>query len=186
MNDIFIPVHDSLAADLGGPAEVIDFSITLLDAARFSGHLCPSVLGAFLATRAAVAQLFPETGICQRGLIAVDVPHAVSQGATGPMAQVVSYVTGAWGESGFGGLGGGRHGRRNLLRYSSERCRGGAWRFQRLDNNKTAHVSYHPERALTTEVRAALEKLDFKVAWQGRVAAIARQAHVVIEVVLEP
>jgi hypothetical protein len=185
MNEMLIHIHDPLAADLGGPAEVVDFSITLFDVARFSGHLCPSVLGAFLAASTAVAHLFPQTGICQRGLVAVDMPYAASQGATGPVALVFGYVFGAWGESGFGGLGGGRHARRNLLRFSSELCRGAAWRFQRLDDGKTVHISYHPQRALNAEKQAALEKLSFKDAWQAKVAAIAQQAHLVLEVAVE-
>lgn len=169
-----ILIHDPLAEYLGGPADVESFSITLLDAARLSGHLCPSVVGAFLVTQAAIKVLFADNGICERGLIAVDIPGAENERANGPMGHVISYITGAWSESGFGGLGD-QFIRRNLLRFNSKRLTQGQFRFERLDTGKVVEVSYFPSRAKPHPPKDS----SFQSMWQQRVSDILSSDNVV-------
>lgn len=176
MKKVSVKIHDPLAEHLGDPAEVVEFEITIYDAARLAGHLCPSIAGAFLMTRAAVHALFPENETCIRGQMLVDLPTANDEGAMGPMSHVVSYVTGAWAEDGFKGLSG-QFKRRNLLRFDSERCRDGSFRFERTDNGKAVHVHYRPERASFD--RNASDP------WQARVEAILSQADSVVDVSAE-
>ncbi len=172
-----IKIHDPLASFLGGPAPVERFNITLQDCARLAGHLCPSVAGAFLISRAAVQELFSE-GVCVRGTLAVDIAEAHDSGATGPMAHVFSFVMGAWDESGFGGLGGERFRRRNLLTYSSPKATPGWIRFHHLPSGRVIEVGYRPERAPFEPAPNA----DFASNWQARVSAILAAAEQVIEV----
>lgn len=168
LNKIEVKIHDPLAEYLGGPDKVTTFSVSIVDAARLAGHLCPSVAGAFLATRAAVEVLFPDTKTCIRGLLEVDLSGAPHEGATGPIGHVISYITGAWSTDGFGGLDG-QFRRRDLLRFSSKRCKRGAYRFERTDTGQVVHVYYRPGKAELPE----LDDGDrFAESWQARVRAI--------------
>lgn len=169
-----IEVHDGLAAYLGGPGEVERFSLSILDVARLSGHLCPSVAGAYLVTRAAVLALFPDTKVCERGLLTIDVPGAETDGANGPIGHVMSYITGAWPESGFAGLRG-EFARRNLLRYNSKKVQIGHYRFQRLDTGAVVEISYFPNKANVP----ASENASFGEMWQTRVKAILNSPDVI-------
>lgn len=162
-----IKIHDSLAAYLGGPSDVETFSLTLFDAARLAGHLCPSVAGAFLVTRAAVSALFPENQVCERGFISIDLQGGETEGVNGPIGHVMSYITGAWPDHGFAGI----HGnfvRKNLMRYDSKRITKGHFRFERIDTGKVIEVSYFPSRAPmgNSEGTTLGEK------WQNRVKEI--------------
>lgn len=169
-----IKIHDSLAAYLGGPGDIETFSLSVLDVAKLSGHLCPSVAGAFLATQAAVKALFPENETCERGLIAVDIPGDATEGANGPIGHVISFITGAWPEHGFGGLQG-RFVRRNLMNYNSRRLVKGQFRFERLDTGKVVEISYYPFRVPRTEIPGR----SFGENWQERVKAILAAADVI-------
>lgn len=143
-----VRIHEPLSKHLGGPPETIDFELSLLDCAKLAGHLCPTVTGAFLMAKAAVEALFPETKTCVRGLLEVELAARADEGVTGPISHVLSYLTGAWDQSGFKGLQGGAHSRKNLMRFGSSRCAAGQVRFTRVDTGASVVVSYHPERAL--------------------------------------
>lgn len=143
-----IRIHEPLSQHLGGPPETIDFELSLLDCARLSGHLCPTITGAFLMTKAAVEALFPDTKACVRGLLEVELASQADEGVTGPISHVMSYITGAWDHSGFKGLQGGLHSRKYLMRFGSGVCAKGQARFTRVDTRASVVVSYHPERAL--------------------------------------
>lgn len=169
-----IEIHDGLAEYLGGPYEVEHFSLSILDAARLAGHLCPSVAGAFLVTRAAVLALFPDTKICERGLMTIDIPGGDTDGANGPIGHVISYITGAWSENGFGGLGD-DFVRRNLLRYNSKSLHLGQYRFQRIDTGAVVEISFHPNKAKVP----ASNNTNFGGIWQNRVKAILDSSDVI-------
>lgn len=179
MNELVIRVRDPLAEFLGGPGDVAEFELSVLDAARLSGHLCPTVAGAFLGARAAIHALFPDTGVCVRGEIEIDLPGRADEGVTGPISHVLSFITGAWDASGFKGLGKGRFSRRNLLHFGSSRCEGADYRFERRDTGAVVLVFYHPERA---EVPAADGEEDFADGWQRRVRGILSSRERVIEI----
>lgn len=179
LQELLIQVYDPLAEYLGGPDEAARFSVSILDAAKLSGHLCPSVAGAFLATRAAIEALYPETRTCVRGQLEVDLPGAPNEGATGPISHVISYITGAWGASGFGGISG-QFSRRDLLHYRSERCQEAGYRFERMDTGQAVLVHYRPGLAHLPHRSGGKSAVDsFAEEWQARVSAILASPEVI-------
>jgi hypothetical protein len=173
-----VQVYDPLAEYLGGPAEAVRFSISILDAARLSGHLCPSVAGAFLATQAAIKALYPETETCVRGQIEVDLPGMPNEGAMGPISHVISYITGAWSGSGFAGING-QYSRRDLMHFHSPRCIHGGYRFERTDTGQVVHVHYNPGLAPHPKGSGTRAADSFERAWQARVSAILATPEVI-------
>lgn len=66
-----VHTHDPFAAMLGAARDGrLDYHY--LDAVRLAGHSCPTVAGAFLIGRAALATLYPD-GPAERGNIAVHI-----------------------------------------------------------------------------------------------------------------
>lgn len=173
-----IKIYEPLAEFLGNSSELVHFELGLIDAARLSGHLCPSVAGAFLLTRKAVQLLYPDTHICVRGQIEIHLPGPPSQDALGPMANVISFITGAWSETGFGGLSGGRYARRNLLHFSSQLCQHREFIFIRMDTKSSIRLSYNPT-SLLQELKSANAGMSFQDSWQANVRAILSSNDVV-------
>lgn len=134
-----VATFDPLAALLGASEDgLLDYRYE--DVVRLAGHSCPTVAGAFLVGRAALAALYPD-GPAERGNISVDMPAAEDHGTTGVIAQVLTLLTGAAAENGFHGLAG-RFARRGLLRYSDPAPEGeGAIIFRRRDNGQAVAVS---------------------------------------------
>ena len=83
-----IIVIDPLAALLGA-AEGGRIEYRYLDAVKLAGHSCPTVAGAWLMTRAALAHLYQDT-VPERGSLRVDMQLAVDEGVTGVIASVYS------------------------------------------------------------------------------------------------
>jgi hypothetical protein len=76
-----VRTHDPFAAMLGAARDgVLEYHY--LDAVRLAGHSCPTVAGAFLMGRAALAALYPD-GLAERGAITVHMPAPESDGTTG-------------------------------------------------------------------------------------------------------
>lgn len=174
-----LKVHEPFAEFLGGNSEEVSFEISLLDVVRFSGHACPSMVGAFLISREAVQQLYPDTGVLVRGDVCVEVPGGQSDGATGPMANVFSFVFGAWEETGFGGLGPeGRFARRNLLRFASSQVPKGAFRFHRRSTGKCVDIYYQPSHIQPQSTQGQ----PFQVQWRERISRILKEPEKVLQV----
>jgi hypothetical protein len=110
------PLAETLGAAEGG---VIEYHYR--DAVKLAGHSCPTVAGAWLMTRAALARLYPN-GAPQRGGMRVEMRQAVDEGVAGVIAGVVGLITGAANEGGFKGLAG-RFGRQGL--FALRRAHGG-------------------------------------------------------------
>jgi hypothetical protein len=124
-----IPTRDPFAEMLGAAqGGVLEYSY--VDAVRLAGHSCPTVAGAFLMGRAALAALYPE-GPAERGAVAVHMPAPEHEGTTGVMAQVLTLLTGAAADNGFHGIQG--HFRRKGLLSFAEQREGDAIMFKRLD-----------------------------------------------------
>ncbi len=140
-----IRVKDPLAIALGAMDKNEAFVFTYTDAVKFAGHSCPAVSGAYKLTQLALKSLYgSETPI--RGQIRVTFKGGVDYKVNGPISQVVTLITGAAGESGFKGLGGGRYNRQNLLSFAEAEdadedavC---TVIFERMDNNKKIEISY--------------------------------------------
>lgn len=132
-----ITVADPLAQTLGAAEDgVIEYQYA--DAVKLAGHSCPTVAGAWLMTRAALARLYPGE-LPRRGEIMVELEQEQGDGVAGVIANVAALVTGAAGDGGFKGLGG-RYARRGLLRFGVPLR--GEMRFTRLDTGKAVTVSH--------------------------------------------
>jgi len=127
------PLGEALGAVEGGLLEY-----RYVDAVKLAGHSCPTVAGAWLMTRAALARLYPgETP--QRGAIRVELRQALDEGVAGVIAAVAGLVTGAANEGGFKGLAG-CFARNGLLRFGVPMR--GEIRFTRLDNACSVELSH--------------------------------------------
>lgn len=135
-----IRVTDPLAALLGA-AEGGRIEYHYLDAVKLAGHSCPTVAGAWLMTRTALARLFPD-GNPQRGGMRVELRQAVDEGVAGVIASVAGLITGAANDGGFKGLVG-RFGRQGLLRFGVAMV--GEIRFTRLDNGAAIELAHFPQ-----------------------------------------
>jgi len=122
------PLAELLGAADGG---LIEYHYA--DAVRLAGHSCPTVAGAWLITRRALAALFGSE-IPERGAIRVDFAESIDSGVAGVIASVVGLITGAAGSGGFKGLAG-RHARRDLLQFGVSGVSG--IRFTRTDRQQS-------------------------------------------------
>jgi hypothetical protein len=125
-------------ADMLGAAQDGVLEYHYADAVRLAGHSCPTVAGAFLMGRAALAALFPDEP-AERGAIAIHMPAPESEGTIGVTAQVLTLLTGAASDNGFHGIQG-RFRRKGLLSFA-ERREGEAISFKRLDTGAGVTVS---------------------------------------------
>lgn len=174
-----IVVTDPLAEILGAAEDGL-IEYRYVDAVKLAGHSCPTVAGAWLMTRAALARLYPgETP--RRGEIRVELRQTIDEGVAGVIASVAGLVTGAANEGGFKGLAG-RFARNGLLGFGVPMR--GEIRFTRLDNGQSIELSHRPQAvprpaalsellrdALAPEASAAARRA-FADAWQGWVRTI--------------
>lgn len=173
-----IRLCDPLAAFLGACDDGI-MEYRYADAVRLAGHSCPTVAGAWLMGRAALAALYPDE-LPARGGVGVQLPAPMNQGTTGVIAQVLTLLTGAAADNGFKGLAG-RFARDNLMACAAVDTVTDAVVFQRLDNNTGVTVELDTS---TVPADAALPRLlgravqgtaseeqlaVFRHAWQARV-----------------
>lgn len=174
-----IVVVDPLAEALGAAEEgIVEYRYA--DAVKLAGHSCPTVACAWLMTRRALQELYPDTLPC-RGDVRVELRAPSEEGVTGVIAAVAGLVTGAANEGGFKGLAG-RFERRGLLRFGAPLA--GEIRFTRLDSGSSVTLS-HDLRAvaqppgLKGRLREAFApdasddtRKAFAAAWQGWVKTI--------------
>jgi hypothetical protein len=174
-----IAVADPLAALLGA-AEHGRIEYRYLDAVKLAGHSCPTVAGAWLMTRTALARLYPDA-TALRGGMRVELRQTLDEGVAGVIAGVAGLVTGAANDGGFKGLAG-RFGRQGLLRFGVAMA--GEIRFTRLDTGGSIELAHRPQAVprpagLTDLMREALapqadaaSRRAFAQAWQGWVRTI--------------
>ena len=174
-----IVLYDALAQTLGAVQDGL-IEYRYLDAVKLAGHSCPTVAGAWLMARAALARLYPGQ-TPHRGEVRVAMREPHGEGVVGVIASVAGLVTGAAGSSGFQGLAG-RHARRDLLTYGVPMR--GEMRFTRMDNGQSVEVSHHPTAAprpadLRVQMQAALapgassaQREAFAQTWQSWVRAM--------------
>ncbi|MCC6324172.1 MAG: hypothetical protein DCC43_12660 [Candidatus Brocadia sp.] len=140
-----IRIKDPLAITLGAMDKNEAFVFTYTDAVKFAGHSCPAVSGAYKLTLLALKSLY-GSDVPVRGQIKVTFKGGIDYKVNGPISQVVTLITGAAGESGFKGLGGGRYNRHNLLSFNeTQQAKEDAVCtvvFERMDNNKKIEISY--------------------------------------------
>ena len=182
--DTSITLYDPLAELLG--AGDGRFTYTFDDAAKLSGHACPTVAGAFLMAVHALKALYGEE-TPQRGDIAITVYDAQDQGVTGPISQVFTLLTGAAADNGFHGLGG-RFARSGLLKFLPGTRGAAPFVFKRRDTGAKVGVSYDPSHisadpSMGGNLQLLLQgsgdkavQQAFTSAWRDRVLAILADA----------
>lgn len=172
-----VRTRDPFAEMLGAAQDgVLEYHYA--DAVRLAGHSCPTVAGAFLMGRAALATLFPDEP-AERGAIAIHMPAPESEGTTGVTAQVLTLLTGAASDNGFHGIQG-RFRRKGLLSFA-ERREGDAISFKRLDTGAGVTVSLDVSPVPSDPAQGArmaailygnaddAQRVAFANAWQDRV-----------------
>lgn len=174
-----IVVHDGLAEFLGAASDGL-LTYRYLDAVRLAGHSCPTVAGAYLMTRRALQQLYPDA-TPERGAIKVDVAATLDEGVTGVVAGVIGLITGAAGPGGFKGIGG-SFVRQDLLHFGSNS--GGGVLFERTDNGAAVQLVARMDRVPADPRTSALlqkalagsassdQAKEFAALWQDRVRRI--------------
>ncbi len=180
-----IKLFDPLGEILGAVKEGEPFVYTYADAVLMAGHSCPAVSGAFALTRKALKALYgDETPV--RGRIRVLIKGKPEELAYGPQSQVITFITGASGNTGFKGLGG-QFARNNRLFFDLNETEFNTYIFQREDTGKTVKVVYNPQ-ALPDEPRlntltplviskaaTTQEREEFQDLWQGKVKKIVTE-----------
>lgn len=174
-----ITLYDPLAEFLGAAEKGI-VEYRYLDAVKLAGHSCPTVAGAWLMARKALASLYGDE-LPVRGAIEVSFRDGQADGVTGVIANVVGLLTGAAQSGGFKGIGG-KFDRRNLLHFNAGIT--GEIRYTRLDTEISVETTYHPEwvspspgmkelmQKAMMGVANAEERNRFGLLWQDRVKRI--------------
>ncbi len=139
-----IVVVDDLARFLGVNEDgVIDIGYP--DIVKSAGHSCGTVAGAYLIALKGLKALYGEE-LPKRGDIKVELKKSPTEDNTGVVGCVLSNITGATTDYGFGGIPGGKYNRRDLLFYEADIDTD--VRFTRLDTGKTIGVDYRPKRVV--------------------------------------
>lgn len=152
------------------------------DVVKMAGHSCISVAGAYMVTVKALRALYGEE-LPVRGDIRVTIKGGPADLAYGPMAQVISLITGASGETGFAGLGR-KFGRKNKLVFDKDDFQHNTFIFQREDTGKAVRIVYNPQGLPQNPLMGRLmplvvssqasedEREQFVSMWQGNVRKV--------------
>ncbi len=183
-----IVLHDELAEFLGVNESGI-IEISYIDIVKTAGHSCGTVAGAYLTALLGLKALFGEE-LPKRGEIKVELKRTPIQENAGVMACVLSNITGATTDYGFGGIPGGRFYRRELLFYGAEIETD--IRFTRLDTGESIGVNYHPQKVVNPmkilmsaigENAKEEDKRTFPARFQEMVHTLFKEKETVIEIV---
>jgi len=178
-----ISVRDPVAEVLGvlDPGE--PFEIGYPDVVRAAGHSCPTAAGAYRIAELGLAALYPDD-LPVRGEVAVRVGGPRDETAYGVTGRLLSFVTGAAGEDGFGGLPGGFGRRRGLLEYGPIDGPGVRVRLSRSEAGDAVLVTYDVDAVpglgdakrhlpAVVEGTATPDEVEaFREAWHRRVDAV--------------
>ena len=135
---------DDLAKFLGVNDDgVID--ISYVDIIKTAGHSCATVAGAYLMALKGLKALYGNE-LPKRGEIKVELKKSPTDDNAGVQGCVLSNITGATTNYGFGGIPTGKFNRRDLLFYEADIE--SDVRFTRLDTNKSVGVNYRPKRVV--------------------------------------
>ncbi len=139
-----IVVEDELAKFLGVNKDgVISFSY--VDIVKTAGHSCGTVAGAYLIASEGLKALYKDE-LPKRGEIKVELKKAPREDNAGVVASVLSTITGATDDYGFGGIPTGKFNRRDLLFFEADID--AAVRLTRLDTNESVSINYMPQKVV--------------------------------------
>lgn len=180
-----IRIRDPVAEALTvlGPGE--PFVISYADVVKEAGHSCPTASGAFRIAQFGLAELYlgPDE-YPVRGDVEVIAGGPKSDSTYGVMARIISYVTGAAEEDGFGGLAGGFGDRKQHLSFADADAAEPTFTFHRTDTDAAVQVTYHvgdlPSAGPATQYLKKLidgsatdeERTAFAADWHGRVRTV--------------
>jgi hypothetical protein len=183
-----IVLQDELAHFLGVNSDGT-IEISYLDIVMTAGHSCGTVAGAYLSAQMGLQALFGEE-TPKRGEIKVALKRAVTEENAGVVGCVLSNITGATTDYGFGGIPGGKFNRRGLLSYEADIQTD--IQFTRLDTGKRIGVNYHPHKVVNPmkilmsaigENATEEDKRTFPVRFQKMVETIFDHKETVIEII---
>jgi hypothetical protein len=174
-----IELQDPLSGFLGA-FEDGKMEINYIECVKLAGHSCPTVAGAYLMAIKGLEALYGQD-LPQRGGIHVSMKEDETEGVTGVICNVISFIAGANGIGGFKGIKGNMS-RNNLVSYNVDMP--GVVKLTRNDTNKSVTISYNPSIIPAEEKMQALmgkcmqglankeEKKEFGALWQARVEKI--------------
>lgn len=183
---LYDPLSDFLGAFVKGEVE-----ISYLDCVKLAGHSCPTVAGAYLMAQEGLSALY-EGERPVRGNIKVEMQDDESEGVTGVICNIISFILGASGVNGFKGIQG-NYARDNLVFYHASIPT--EVKLTRLDTNQSVNLSYDPSSIKADEKMMPLmgkslkglateeEKKLFHTLWQARVKEILLSTKMHITVV---
>lgn len=181
-----IVLKDELAEFLGFPEDGI-IKIHYHEIVKMAGHSCVTVAGAYLMAYKGLKALYGND-MPKRGEIKVELRDSIADGSNGVVAAVLSNITGAATENGFGGLAG-NFSRKNLI-YNDVAI-DGVVRFTRMDTAKSVEVSYNPAKAVQpgNVMMTAIgpqatdeSRKNFPKKWQEVIKTIFENMDAVVEV----
>jgi len=136
-----ITLYDDLSKFLGATTDGV-ITLSYLDITKTAGHSCATVAGAYLIALKGLQALYGEK-LPVRGEIKVELKKSTTDDNTGVVGCVLSNITGATTDYGFGGIPTGKYNRRELLFFEadieSDVC------FTRLDTGKKVCINYKPQ-----------------------------------------
>ncbi len=135
-----IDLKDPLSEFLG-VFEEGKMQISYLDCVKLAGHSCPTVAGAYLMAMKGLETLHSDGTLPERGSIHISMRDGEADGVTGVICNVISFIIGANGISGFKGIGG-NFSRDNLVSYNE--IMEGEVKLTRLATDESVVLSYDP------------------------------------------
>ena len=181
-----ITLIDPLAFALGASDAGEPYVYYYTDIIKYSGHSCPAVSGGYMMAKLGLKELYGDATPV-RGEIKVTFKGAPDEKVNGPISQVVSFITGAAGDTGFKGMQG-KFSRYNLMMYENDNPSANGILaeaiFERMDTGKKVSVAYNssaipsnPEMGkimpLLISGKASKEEIiKFGNLWQERVRVV--------------
>ena len=182
-----IVLEDELAKFLGVNEDgIIEFGYA--DIVKSAGHSCGTVAGAYLIALKGLKALYGEE-MPKRGEIKIEIKKIPEDDNAGVIGCVLSNITGATTNYGFGGIPTGKFNRRNLLFYNADVDTD--VRFTRLDTNKQVGINYRPGKIVNPmailmsaigENATDEDKKTFPIRFQKMVKTVLENANKVIEI----
>ena len=174
-----IQLQDPLSNFLGAFEEG-KMEISYIECVKLAGHSCPTVAGAYLMAIKGLEALYGKD-LPQRGSVHVSMRDGETEGVTGVICNVISFIAGANGAGGFKGLNG-NFSRNNLVSYNVPME--GEVKLTRIDTDESVTLSYNPSMIPADAMMQPLmgkcmqglaserEKKQFGKLWQERVEKI--------------
>ncbi len=182
-----IVLVDELAKFLGVNKDGV-IEMSYVDIVKTAGHSCGTVAGAYLIALKGLKELYKDE-LPKRGEIKVELKKAPTEENAGVVGCVLSNITGATTDYGFGGIPGGKFNRRNLLFYEADID--SDVRFTRVDTQESIEIDYRPKRVvnpmaiLMSAIGENAKKEDiesFPVRFQEMVKTIFENSDKVIDI----